>query len=330
MIVPEQMHEYIWRFIIPQPYYGPTNVYFIEGPPHTLIDSGHFFAATMFEHVIQSLTKKFGTIEHILCTHPHVDHIGACVALAQKGCLDSIKVAYHGDLSKCENYWTESHTNVHALIQKIWLEVPEYRMEYNQDQVEEFARRCFPTSGNIPFASSQLYSGDIIKAGRLALDIIETPGHNPYHLCFYSREHRVCFSGDLILREGTSLIEAMGDDHQLYLDSLQNINNLAATLVLPAHGRPFDSLEIATKVARRLYYYLENSILRVLDEPRSAYQVTKKILGPHLNSIEYAFIGYARVKSWLDWLTAHHKLSCDFQERQGRQTAFYQRHNEIM
>ena len=84
--------------------------------------------------------------------------------------------------------------------------------------------------------------------------IIPTPGHAPDHVCFV--RDRVCFCGDLVLGEGSSIVPsaAFGGSLSEYMDSLRRIDGLSAELLCPGHGPLItDPRErIAEYVAHRL------------------------------------------------------------------------------
>src|SRR3972149_4317577 len=53
--------------------------------------------------------------------------------------------------------------------------------------------------GTLPVPMESLYDGHVTDADGLHLVAIHTPGHASDHLCFYLREERALFTGDLIL-----------------------------------------------------------------------------------------------------------------------------------
>jgi len=63
---------------------------------------------------------------------------------------------------------------------------------------------------------------------------IPTPGHAQDHVCFVLG--RVCFSGDLILGEGSTFVPPTGGSLTAYLDSLRRIATLDLELICPGHG----------------------------------------------------------------------------------------------
>ena len=80
-------------------------------------------------------------------------------------------------------------------------------------------------------------AGPDVPAGDGALQIIPTPGHAPDHLCFFDRESRDLYCGDLARKGGTIVIPARkGGDLRVYLASLRLVRDLAPARLLPGHG----------------------------------------------------------------------------------------------
>jgi glyoxylase-like metal-dependent hydrolase (beta-lactamase superfamily II) len=89
---------------------------------------------------------------------------------------------------------------------------------------------------------------------RGGLTAIATPGHAAEHLCFIT--DGVCFSGDLVLGEGFSIVAPGGGSLRSYLDSLRRIQELDLELICPGHG-PW-----ITEPAAKLEEYVEHRMMR--------------------------------------------------------------------
>jgi glyoxylase-like metal-dependent hydrolase (beta-lactamase superfamily II) len=104
---------------------------------------------------------------------------------------------------------------------------------------------------------------------------IPTPGHSQDHVCFLL--DGVCFTGDLILGEGSTFVPPTGGSLAAYLDSLERIEALDIELICPGHG-PYvtdppakvrEYIEHRLERERRLLAALERgerSRARLLDE----------------------------------------------------------------
>jgi glyoxylase-like metal-dependent hydrolase (beta-lactamase superfamily II) len=86
------------------------------------------------------------------------------------------------------------------------------------------------------------------------LTAIATPGHAIDHLCFLA--DRVCFSGDLVLGEGFSIVPPDAGSLRAYLDSLRRLQQLDLELICPGHG-PW-----VTDPAAKLEEYVEHRMMR--------------------------------------------------------------------
>jgi glyoxylase-like metal-dependent hydrolase (beta-lactamase superfamily II) len=67
------------------------------------------------------------------------------------------------------------------------------------------------------------------------LRAVETPGHAADHVCFLT-EDRVCFSGDLVLGEGSTFVPPDGGSLTAYMESLRRIQAEPLELICPGHG----------------------------------------------------------------------------------------------
>jgi glyoxylase-like metal-dependent hydrolase (beta-lactamase superfamily II) len=79
------------------------------------------------------------------------------------------------------------------------------------------------------------------------ISAVATPGHAADHLCFLvppghevspDAEGTLCFSGDLILGEGSTIVppEAQGGSLADYMESLHKLSELDLELIYPGHG----------------------------------------------------------------------------------------------
>jgi glyoxylase-like metal-dependent hydrolase (beta-lactamase superfamily II) len=67
------------------------------------------------------------------------------------------------------------------------------------------------------------------------LRALATPGHAADHVCFLT-EDGVCFSGDLVLGEGSTFVPPDGGSLFAYMDSLQLLQEQDIDLICPGHG----------------------------------------------------------------------------------------------
>jgi glyoxylase-like metal-dependent hydrolase (beta-lactamase superfamily II) len=90
---------------------------------------------------------------------------------------------------------------------------------------------------------------------RGGLRAIATPGHAADHVCFLT-DDRVCFSGDLVLGEGSTFVPPDGGSLAAYMESLRLLQAEPLELLCPGHG-PW-----VTDPAAKLAEYVEHREMR--------------------------------------------------------------------
>jgi glyoxylase-like metal-dependent hydrolase (beta-lactamase superfamily II) len=154
---------------------------------------------------IEALIADMGvTIEAILITHCHFDHIGAVSPLAKA-------------------------TGAPVYCPK--LEVP----------VLADIMSWVPWPGIGPFesydADETVEGGERLSLAGLDLDVIFTPGHSPGHVTYSIPDEQVAFSGDVLFQGSVGRVDLPGGDWPTLLGSIRTLMDTlpADTRVLPGH-----------------------------------------------------------------------------------------------
>jgi glyoxylase-like metal-dependent hydrolase (beta-lactamase superfamily II) len=87
------------------------------------------------------------------------------------------------------------------------------------------------------------------------LRALATPGHAEDHVCLLT-DDGVCFSGDLVLGLGSTIVPPGGNSLAAYMDSLRLLQQEAIELIAPGHG-PW-----VTDPAAKLAEYVEHREMR--------------------------------------------------------------------
>lgn len=121
-------------------------------------------------------------------------------------------------------------------------------------------------------ATRWLSEGDIINVGEITLNVLETPGHSPGALSYYSKDPKefngqkidgVIFTGDLIFRRSIGRSDLRGGDSDLLFSSIKNkiMYNPEITdnfLIFPGH-MDISSVGEERKLNMFKNYFLKNN-----------------------------------------------------------------------
>ena len=144
------------------------------------------------------------TLEGILVTHTHFDHIGAVAPLAK------------------------------ATGAEVW--VPEIEKPVLAD-IMSFV----PWSGFGPFESWEaehtLSGGEKLELAGFEIDVIPTPGHSPGHVSFSIPDEHALFSGDVLFQGSVGRTDLPGGDWGTLLESIRTLVETLPedTTVHPGH-----------------------------------------------------------------------------------------------
>lgn len=160
--------------------------------------------------LIEAAVRKHDlTVELILNTHGHFDHIGANAGLKES---TGAPLLIHKDDVK--------------LLQMAKIQATTYGLPAEDS----------------PLPDTELQGGEILTFGAQTLEVFHTPGHSPGCVCFY--REGLLISGDTLFAGSVGRTDLPGGDHQQLLDSIQD--KLAGlppqTKVLPGHG-PLTTIE---------------------------------------------------------------------------------------
>jgi glyoxylase-like metal-dependent hydrolase (beta-lactamase superfamily II) len=144
------------------------------------------------------------TLDGILLTHTHFDHIGAVAPVAR------------------------------ATGAEVW--VPEIEKMVLAD-INSFV----PWPGFGPFedwdAEHTLRGGEKLELAGMEIDVIFTPGHSPGHVTFSIPSERAIFSGDVLFEGSVGRVDLPGGDWGTLLESIRTLVDTLPpeTTVYPGH-----------------------------------------------------------------------------------------------
>jgi hydroxyacylglutathione hydrolase len=144
------------------------------------------------------------TLDGILLTHTHFDHVGAVAPVAR------------------------------ATGAEVW--VPEMEAFVLAD-----INRFVPWPGIGPFESYEaehtLKGGEHLELAGFEIDVLFTPGHSPGHVTFSIPDETAIFSGDVLFQQSIGRTDLPGGDHATLLESIRTLVETlpAETTVHPGH-----------------------------------------------------------------------------------------------
>jgi glyoxylase-like metal-dependent hydrolase (beta-lactamase superfamily II) len=233
-----QVLDKIYKIELPIPFpLKSMNVYFIDDSPRTLVDAG-IKTEVSFETLkkgLETIGVGLNSIERILITHGHIDHYGQAKRLSS---LSNAPIYIHS------KEYGRIRSFIHSLgfIKSILLRngAPEtlvneaiHYMESAQIMADSLDEAFF------------LEDGDSIFFKSMSWKTIHCPGHSPGLICFHWSEKKILFTGDHLLKEITPNPILNVPEYRPpfrypslkdYLNSLEKIEGLGLSLLLPAHG----------------------------------------------------------------------------------------------
>ncbi len=224
-------------------------------------------------------------IRQIVLTHMHPDHMGLAARLLE---LTGAQLAMHQAEAEHLRLVIGGNRRI-PWLQEAYVQsgVPP-SLETQMEQHFSAIRENFH-----PLDPGRLFAGgEKLQTTLGPLEIIWTSGHSPGHICLYSRERKLLFSGDQILENITPNIAWHPGRDMLaeFLESLELLAALDIDIILPSHGEPFSGHR--AWIAQTAGHHQERcqEILNLLGQsPRTAHQMVGEMWRRRLSPINHHF-----------------------------------------
>jgi glyoxylase-like metal-dependent hydrolase (beta-lactamase superfamily II) len=265
-----------------------VNVFLVALPSgFVLIDCG-METAPAFEALRAAMAERqieWRDIRQIVLTHMHPDHMGMAARLLK---LTGAELAMHQAEADHLRLVTSGNRRI-PWLQEAYIQsgVP-LSLETKMEEHFSTIRESFH-----PLDPGRLFAGgEKLETALGPLEVVWTSGHSPGHICLYSRERKLLFSGDQILENITPNIAWHPGRDMLaeFLDSLAALALLDIDLILPSHGEPFSGHR--AWISETVGHHQErcDEILNLLVESsRTAHQMVGEMWRRELSPINHHF-----------------------------------------
>lgn len=157
-------------------------------------------------HILDIVAQHEVTVEKVLLTHGHLDHVGGTQAVARK-----LNVPVIGP-EKEDSFWL--------------------------DQLESQSQRFgFPM--HISFSpTAWLEEGEIVTVGNIQLKVLHVPGHTPGHIALLDEQSKQVIVGDILFNGGIGRFDFPRGNQQQLVSGIKNklLTLDPDTVVFPGHG----------------------------------------------------------------------------------------------
>jgi len=214
-----------------------SNNIILTGPEDTvLVDSGYGAHApqtlALVEHALLDQNPGGRTLDGLVNTHCHSDHMGGNAALQRRyRCHTSVPI---GEAPLIER-WDED-----ALL-----------LAYADQRAEPFR------------VDATIAAGDRLSMGGIDWVAIAAPGHDTHALMFHAPRERILISGDALWEDGFGvLFPQLFGREGTFAETRRTLDSIAALdlrLVIPGHGEAFEAVDAALERAySRLHAFEED------------------------------------------------------------------------
>ncbi len=216
-LLPEDIH------VFERGWLSSNNIFFDDGQTSCLVDSGY---STHSDQTLTLVDAKLGLrpLDILINTHLHSDHCGGNSALQEK--YPRLTTCIPPGQAEFVKNWDSAGLTYDATGQQC----PKFN--YNQT----------------------LLPGTHIRLGLSDWDIYAAPGHDPDAVLLFEPGCRILISGDALWESGFGVVfpELEGTDaFDEVLATLELIERLKPTIVIPGHGRVFHYTSESMIIARQ-------------------------------------------------------------------------------
>ena len=226
---------YLVRVPLPHNPLRALNSYFIldDDGTTTIVDVGfnHPDCEQALDDALAALGRSWDKVQVVL-THSHPDHTGNLDRIWREGM--PVLANLHS-FQEVKNLM-EIEDNVYGplLLQAATLE------QQRDLTFDEKGPRLHVSAELLPLSTypvmTYLADGDCLKVGEFEFEVIETPGHDPWHICLYEAAHKILLSGDHVLERITPSVSSWFPAYNALAEFLESLEKVGGYDVDRAGG----------------------------------------------------------------------------------------------
>lgn len=208
----------------------------VEGDSVTVVDAGW---PRDYDRVVASL-QQIGhspdSVDSILLTHAHVDHMGAAEKMRS---LHGIPVRAHEEESELARGLRHEAITTAKVISQMW-----------RPSVFRFAVISLSRGGTsvTPLTELETFDDSATLATPGSPVVVHVPGHTSGSTAYHLRDRGVLITGDALVTThlyteevGARLMPPeFNHDHEKAIDSIERLRDLDASVVVTGHGPPYE------------------------------------------------------------------------------------------
>lgn len=141
------------------------------------------------ELLLEAVERHGLTVERLLLTHGHRDHVGAAAILSEQ-----LGIPIEGP-----------HRDDVFLFDAL----PEQSVMFGFPHIDPF------------HPGRWLDDGDVVSFGNVKMEVLHCPGHTPGHIVFHQRETRIAFVGDVLFKGAIGRTDFAGGDYDALIESIR-------------------------------------------------------------------------------------------------------------
>lgn len=289
--VPVRIFDGLYLVRVPLPHnpLKALNSYFILGESTTtIVDVGfnHPACEQALDDALNALGRSWDHVQIVL-THSHPDHTGNLDRIYREGM--PVFANLHS-FQEVENLLDMEESVFGPLLVQAATGAQQRDISYENGKPRLHVSAELLPLKNHPLVT-YLSEGDTFEAGDFRFRIVETPGHDPWHICLFEPNRKFMIIGDHVLERITPSISSWFPAYNAlkeFLESLGKLNSYDADLVLPAHGAPF--------------HYLKGRVAQIIEHHEARLQeIYELIASGHTDIVSISSHARWRYDTWNEW-----------------------------